>query len=97
VNDLSRCPTLGPFAAKVGSGELFAGPRKGMKDDKAHPPIHPVKFAPRESMTDQEWKIYDLLSRHFLATMAKDALGSETKIVAEHGLETFNLDGEICE
>lgn len=25
--------------------QLFMGPRKGNKDDKAHPPIHPVKLA----------------------------------------------------
>jgi DNA topoisomerase III len=59
---------------------MYRGPRQGPKDDKAHPPIHPVKNASRDSMTDPEWKIYDLISRHFLATMAKDAIGSETKI-----------------
>jgi DNA topoisomerase-3 len=25
--------------------KLWVGPRKGNKDDKAHPPIHPVKLA----------------------------------------------------
>ena len=25
--------------------KLWVGPRKGTKDDKAHPPIHPVKLA----------------------------------------------------
>ena len=28
--------------------KLFKGPRKGSKDDKAHPPIHPVKLAEAE-------------------------------------------------
>jgi len=76
---------------------MFAGPKQGRKDDKAHPPIHPVKHADRAALTDSEWKIYDLLTRHFLATLAKDAIGSETKVKIEIGGEMFHADGESCE
>jgi DNA topoisomerase-3 len=55
---------------------MFGPPRRGNQDDKAHPPIHPVKNAERESLEDEkEWKIYELLSRHFLATLSKNAVG----------------------
>ena len=83
VNELTNSPEIGAFATKVASGEQFSGPKHGKKDDKAHPPIHPVKYADKAGLTDQEFKIYDLLSRHFLATLAKDAKGNETKVKVE--------------
>lgn len=57
---------------------MWNPPKKGKHDDKAHPPIHPVKNARRDQLSDSEWKIYELLARHFLATISKDAIGSET-------------------
>ena len=75
---------------------MYAGPKWGKKDDKAHPPIHPVKHADRNSLTDMEWKIYDLLSRHFLASLAKDAKGSETRVTVDLGGESFHCEGEEC-
>lgn len=50
-------------------------PRNGNKNDNAHPPIHPVKSATREDMTPDQWKVYDLICRHFLACCSKDAEG----------------------
>ena len=40
----------GEFTEKLLKFEnkLFGGPRKGNKDDKSHPPIHPVKLARNE-------------------------------------------------
>lgn len=61
---------------------LYSGPRKdGNKDDKAHPPIYPVKLA-RESdfKTIDEAKVYKLLSSHFLAQVSKDAVAEETSV-----------------
>ena len=58
--------------------KTWAGPRNGSKDDKAHPPIHPVKGLELISETDMKSKVYDLISRHFLASLTKDAVGSET-------------------
>ena len=76
---------------------MWSGPRNGTLDDKAHPPIHPVKNANQAELTADEWKIYDLLTRHFLATISKDAVGSETTIKAEMGGEVFSCYGLIVE
>jgi DNA topoisomerase-3 len=89
VSSLEHSTEYGEFARKVGSGELWGGPKNGKLDDKAHPPIHPVKNAKREELLSDEWKIYELLTRHFLATISKDAVGSETTIMAEMGGEDF--------
>jgi DNA topoisomerase III len=68
---------------------MWGGPKNGKLDDKAHPPIHPVKYPTLEELTPDEWKIYDILTRHFLATISKDAVGAETTIKAEIGGEEF--------
>ena len=75
VTELGKNNTFGEYAEAVASGEKYGGPRNGNKDDKAHPPIHPVKNADRDRLSGDEWRIYELLSRHFLATLSKDAVG----------------------
>ena len=77
--------------------ELWAGPKQGRQDDKAHPPIHPVKNAERAALLPDEWRIYDILSRHFLATISKDAQLAETNIAAEMGGEKFFAKGVSIE
>ena len=75
VNNLTGSDEdFGAFAQRVYSGELYGGPRNGKKDDKAHPPIHPVKLARRHELSPEEWRIYELVARHFLATLSKDAV-----------------------
>ena len=81
----------------MASGEMWGGPKNGKLDDKAHPPIHPVKGARKEEMDSNEWKIYDLISRHFLATISKDAIGNETKVDVQLGSEIFIAKGLIIE
>ena len=47
MNELSKNDVFGAFAAKVSDGTMWNGPKNGKQDDKAHPPIHPVKHASR--------------------------------------------------
>ena len=72
MDRLQHNTEFGNYAGRVANKELWAGPKKGKEDDKAHPPIHPVKNAERAGLLPDEWKIYDLLTRHFLATISKD-------------------------
>ena len=50
VSSLEQSAEYGEFARRVGSGELWGGPKNGKLDDKAHPPIHPVKNAKKEDL-----------------------------------------------
>ena len=77
--------------------ELWVGPKKGKHDDKAHPPIHPVKNAERNQLSHDEWRIYDILTRHFLATISKDAELAETSVKVEMGGEQFSTKGVAIE
>jgi DNA topoisomerase-3 len=64
------------FCQKLINDKMWGGPSNGNKDDKAHPPIHPVKLA-RDSDFENptEAKIYEFVTRHFLACVSKDAVG----------------------
>ncbi len=49
-------------------------PTRGKKQTTDHPPIHPVGAATKERLTGDNWRIYELVVRRFLATLAPDAL-----------------------
>jgi DNA topoisomerase-1 len=54
-----------------------SGPRlqpvQGRKEDPAHPAIYPTGELPSRSLTTDEWKIYDLIVRRFLAAFSRPA------------------------
>ena len=70
----------------------FSTPRRGKKDDKAHPPIHPTAHA--GNLIGDEKKVYEYITRRFLACCSKDALGWETTIDVMCGGEEFYATGE---
>lgn len=79
MKDLSRivfdCQTgdasWGGFAQRILNEGLT--PRQGKKSDQAHPPIHPTKYAAGQLGGENERKVYELIVRHFLACVSKDA------------------------
>ncbi|XP_050076841.1 DNA topoisomerase 3-alpha [Anopheles maculipalpis] len=82
----------GSFAEKVLQWGI--NPRNGKKSDQAHPPIHPTKLP--TNLSGDEWRVYELIARHFLACISRDATGSETivnVIVGEE--EEFTASG-LC-
>lgn len=81
----------GEFAQMV--VEWGPNPRNGNKSDQAHPPIHPTKFS--DTLVGDEKRVYELITRHFLACVSKDAVGSETIVNAEMGGEEFNATGLV--
>ncbi|CAH8540395.1 unnamed protein product [Schistosoma turkestanicum] len=56
--------------------ERGPNPRNGKSSDKAHPPIHPLKAG--DSLQGDEARLYELVTRHFLACLSTDAEGAET-------------------
>ena len=73
------------YVNKLLEQSQFQFPKVGNKDDQAHSPIHPVKKANEGDLQPKEWKIYDLISRHFLACCSKDATGEESEVIADVG------------
>ena len=74
-------------------GGEFQRPRQGKKDDKAHPPIHPTNHA--GNLQGDEKKVYEYVTRRFLACCSKDAIGFETTVTVVAGGEYFSATGLI--
>lgn len=84
-------PAWGQFANKV--LQWGPNPRNGTKSDQAHPPIHPTKLA--TGLGGDEQCVYELVVRHFLACVSRDAVGAETVVGAVLAGEEFTATG-LC-
>lgn len=73
----------------------YEPPRNGRKNDKAHPPIHPTSHA--NDLSADEKKVYEYVTRRFLASCATDALGEETKVEVELVGEHFHASGLVVQ
>ena len=68
-------------------------PRLG-HDAGDHPPITPMKTATQSSFSDTDsWKVYDYVTRHFIATLSNDMKYDKTTITFLIGTEKFSKSG----
>ncbi len=59
-------------------------PTEGDEETTDHPPIHPTGEIPdRDDLSDDEWEVYELVVRHFFATVADPAEWEHLKVVAD--------------
>lgn len=68
-------------------------PMRGKTIAHDHPPIHPVETVEKEKLESREWKIYELIVRRFLATLAKNAVVEITKADIEINDQIFKATG----
>jgi DNA topoisomerase-1 len=68
-------------------------PTAGRKSTTDHPPIHPAGAAQRQVLTDEEWKVYELVVRRFLATLSPDALWMTMKVNFDASGEPYTATG----
>lgn len=85
-------PRWGQFARRI-LDEGGARPRVGKKTDNAHPPIHPTKYT--NELTGRDAAMYELITRHFLACVSKDAVGTETVVNLDVNGEEFSASGLV--
>lgn len=85
----------GNFARNLMDGG-FRQPREGRNDDKAHPPIHPVTWINPNSLQHEDHRrVYEFVTRRFLACCSEDAQGRATDIEIEYGDEFFRAHGLV--
>jgi DNA topoisomerase-1 len=73
-----------PFeeAEELLDGDLV--PTEGDEETTDHPPIHPTGDVPDPGdLSDDEWQVYELIARRFLATVADPARWAHLRIDAE--------------
>ena len=78
----------------VGGG--FRPPRRGIKDDKAHPPIHPIVHVNIDGLENRDERtIYEFVTRTFLACCSEDAKGERTTVALDWNGERFTAIGLV--
>ena len=70
-------------------------PSKGKRRTTDHPPIYPTAGASADKMKGDKWKLYELIVRRFLATVAPNAESEVTHCVIDVGGEDFNAEGYV--
>lgn len=70
-----------------------AVPTRGKKSSTDHPPIHPTGSATKELLGDDAFRVYELVVRRFLATLAPDAQWKTLKILFDAGGEEYTTTG----
>ncbi|MFH1697038.1 MAG: DNA topoisomerase I [Candidatus Diapherotrites archaeon] len=93
LNEVSKVPEFEPLVDKIlGRGKLEPSSGKMTKD---HPPIYPVTAAPKAKLNDREWKIYELIVRRFLATLAEDAETENLSVLIDLNNEPYLAHGQL--
>nr|KAJ3421421.1 DNA topoisomerase 3-alpha [Polyrhizophydium stewartii] len=90
IEKQTQDPAWGAYAMGLLNGK-FTKPRKGKNNDQAHPPIHPVRGA--FNLQGDERKVFDFVTRRFLACCSAAAKGQETIVNLALAGETFTSKG----
>jgi DNA topoisomerase-1 len=70
-------------------------PTRGEKETTDHPPIHPTGEIPgRQDLSEDEWDVYELVVRRFLATVAEPATWEHLRVVAEANGRALKANGK---
>jgi DNA topoisomerase I len=94
LGQLKRVKEAGPYAEKLlASGKL--SPTRGKRETTDHPPIYPTGYASRKTLRDDQWKIYQLVVRRFLATLSGPAKTLRTTLRFESGGEPLTTSGTV--
>lgn len=79
LSTLADSGQFGGDAAQLLDGEVTA--TRGDSQTTDHPPIHPTFDVPRkQSLSSSEWRVYELVARRFMATVASPATWEHLRI-----------------
>ncbi len=93
LNELKGNEEFSPLAEKILSQEKIT-PSKG-KEAKDHPPIYPVTLAQKNQLSDRQWRIYELIVRRFLATLAEEAETMNQTVEIDLNGEPYIATGQL--
>ncbi|MHC1631489.1 MAG: DNA topoisomerase I [Methanotrichaceae archaeon] len=68
-------------------------PTRGKRSSTDHPPIHPTSVVSEDDLKEDQWKIYELVVRRFLATLSEVAKWKLMKVELDINGEPFKARG----
>jgi DNA topoisomerase-1 len=94
LGQLKRVEGVGQYAEKLLASDKLS-PTRGKRETTDHPPIYPTGYASRKALRDDQWKIYQLVVRRFLATLSGPAKTLRTTLRFDSGGETLTTSGTV--
>ncbi len=91
---LDGVPAYHPHASALLKKEKLTATR-GSKLATDHPPIHPTGAADPEKLKPEEFKLYNLVARRFMATLSEAAVLEGTRIELDVADERFVARGDV--
>jgi DNA topoisomerase-1 len=91
---LKRVEGTGDYAEQL-LGAQKLSPTRGKKETTDHPPIYPTGYASRKALREDQWKIYQLVVRRFLATLSDPARTLRTTLRFDSGGEPLVTSGTV--
>jgi DNA topoisomerase I len=92
LEELSANAEFAPLCASLLAQDKLT-PTRGKKQTTDHPPIHPTAAASHTRLSQPEWKIYELVVRRFMATLAGEAVVLSVRADLDCGPEPFVARG----
>ena len=89
-------PTLGESAESLLESDDEIVPTEGDEETTDHPPIHPTGEIPTRGsdVTEDEWRVYELVVRRFYATVAEPAIWEHLRVVAAAAGRSLKANGK---
>lgn len=90
---LAQNPVYRPYAQELLKKDKLT-PTRGKQKTTDHPPIHPTGLGDPDKLKPEEWKLYNLIARRFMATLSDAAVIEGTKVEMSIAGELFNAKGD---
>jgi DNA topoisomerase-1 len=94
VKMLAGVPSYAPYAQQLLKGGALVATR-GKTETTDHPPIYPTGVGDPDKLRPEEWKLYNLVARRFMATLSGAATVEGTKVTIEVNGEPFIARGDV--
>lgn len=94
VKVLTAVPQYEPYCRKLLGNQPLKATR-GKQETTDHPPIYPTGAANPDKLRPEEWKLYNLIARRFLATLSEQPVIEGTKVSIDVGGEPFVAGGDV--
>lgn len=93
LSALAQVPAYAPYAHKLLAGPLK--PTRGKVETTDHPPIHPTGVGDKDRLRADEWKLYNLIARRFMATLSGPCVVERTTVKFDVAVEPFTAKGDV--
>ena len=94
---LSGNPAYAPYAQQIMGAAKSGGyhPTRGKQFSTDHPPIYPTGLGDPDKLTAEQWKLYNLIARRFMATLMDpvEVDGTTVHMLVEG--EEFSAKGDV--